>query len=103
MAGVVARTGPRLRGFPPPVDVPGNTRTTGFGWSSATWPTGTGYGLRHRLRRVVGRRREKQDARRCSPSRRPVYDTTGIAIPDGLVHAPSSVKHAFAGVWAMEE
>ncbi|CAD5951701.1 conserved protein of unknown function [Streptomyces sp. KY75] len=34
---------------------------------------------------------------------RPVYDTTGIAIPDRLGHAPSNVTRAFAGVWAAEE
>lgn len=31
-----------------------------------------------------------------------VYDTSGIAIPDSLGHAPSSVAHAFAGVWVVE-
>ncbi|GGS02077.1 hypothetical protein GCM10010284_38820 [Streptomyces rubiginosohelvolus] len=103
MAGVAAWIGPRPRWGASPVDVPGNTRTTGFGRRSETWPTGTGCALRRHPSRAVAGPLEKQDARRCSLARRRVYDTTGIAIPDRLVHAPSSVTHAFAGVWAMEE
>lgn len=69
---------------------------------AAAWPTGTGCGCRRAVRRGAWGRREKQDGRRCSTPPRPVYDTSGIAIPDSLGHAPCSVAHAFAGVWAVE-